>query len=210
MCFYKNRFKFMKNQKSTLFVASFMFFGLFACNTEQASEQTSTIENATSVPAPVDSNLNIPPLSAIPESSSLPTATIPPPTGLNPGGQLTSSSAPLNPNFNPAGPKTPTNAPLNTASATKSSVRLNPAHGQPGHDCAIAVGAPLKGSVAKVAAPAPVQATAPNFSVASVPDAAPVQATAPNFGVPNAKVNPAHGQPGHDCAVAVGAPLPVK
>jgi hypothetical protein len=107
-------------------------------------------------------------------------------------------------------------APLNTGSspvaATKSSVRLNPAHGQPGHDCAIAVGAPLKGSVAKVSAPvpAPVQATAPNFSVASAPVAAPVQATAPNFGVPNVKVNPAHGQPGHDCAIAVGAPLPVK
>ena len=45
---------------------------------------------------------------------------------------------------------------------------------------------------------------------ATAPTAAPVQATAPNFGVPNVKVNPAHGQPGHDCAIAVGAPLPVK
>jgi hypothetical protein len=59
-------------------------------------------------------------------------------------------------------------------------------------------------------APAPIQATAPNFSVSSAPVAAPVQATTPNFGVPNPKVNPAHGQPGHDCAIAVGAPLPVK
>ncbi len=199
----------MKNQKSTLLAASFMFFGLLACNSENASEQTTVIENT--APAPTENSLDVPPLSSIPEIGvSQPTATIPPPSALISAGQFANSGLPLN-----------TSAPLNTnastvantAANTKSSVRLNPAHGQPGHDCAIAVGAPLKGSVAKVAAPAPipVQATAPNFSVASAPAAAPVQATAPNFGVnPNVKVNPAHGQPGHDCAIAVGAPLPVK
>lgn len=200
----------MKNQKSILLAASFMFFALLACNSDDTSEQTTVIENTAS--SPTENSLDVPPLSSIPEIGvSQPTATIPPPSGLNPAGQFANSSAPLN-----TSTSLNSTAPVNTSSsavaATKSSVRLNPAHGQPGHDCAIAVGAPLKGSVAKVAAPAPapVQATAPNFSVASVPAAAPVQATAPNFGVPNVKVNPAHGQPGHDCAVAVGAPLPVK
>ena len=206
----------MKNQKSTLLAASFMFFGLLACNSENASEQIAVIENA--APSSVENNLDMPPLSAIPEiSASQPTVTIQPPSGLNPAGQFANSSAPLN-SSTPLNLSAPlkSSAPLNTSSsplaATKSSVRLNPAHGQPGHDCAIAVGAPLKGSVAKVAAPAPapIQATAPNFSVSSAPVAAPVQATTPNFGVPNPKVNPAHGQPGHDCAIAVGAPLPVK
>ena len=27
---------------------------------------------------------------------------------------------------------------------------------------------------------------------------------------PNVKINPAHGQPGHDCSVGVGERLPVK
>ena len=82
---------------------------------------------------------------------------------------------------------------------TAASAGLNPPHGEPGHDCAIAVGAPLDGSAAQPqAAPAPTAAqpaAQPNFSGAA--------ATA-------AGLNPPHGQPGHDCAVAVGAPLPAK
>ena len=79
------------------------------------------------------------------------------------------------------------------------SAGLNPPHGQPGHDCAIAVGAPLDGSGGQPQAP-----QAPNA----------VQPVAqPNFqsgGAPANGLNPPHGQPGHDCAVAVGAPLPAK
>ena len=75
---------------------------------------------------------------------------------------------------------------------------MNPPHGQPGHDCAIAVGAPLnsKGKTApQTAAP---QTTSPmGAPTLSVP---PVTNTAPGL-------NPPHGQPGHDCAIAVGAPL---
>jgi hypothetical protein len=193
----------MKNQKITFLAASFIFLGLLACNSDKASEQTTLIENTASATA--ENSLDVPPLSSIPESGvSQPITTIPAPSGLNSAGQFANSSVPLNTSL-------PLNASSRTVAATKNSVRLNPAHGQPGHDCAIAVGAPLKGSVAAVPAPAPVQATAPNFSVEPKSVAAPVQATAPNFGVnPNAKVNPAHGQPGHDCAVAVGALLPVK
>lgn len=73
---------------------------------------------------------------------------------------------------------------------------LNPPHGQPGHDCAIAVGAPLNGSPASKAAP--VSAPAINFS-------APTPSPAATSG--GQRLNPPHGQPGHDCAVQVGAPL---
>ncbi len=78
------------------------------------------------------------------------------------------------------------------------SAGLNPAHGQPGHDCAIPVGAPLDGSGS--------QNQVTTLPTISQPIAQPsVQpATAANG------LNPAHGQPGHDCAVAVGAPLPAK
>lgn len=197
----------MKNQKSTLIAASFMFFGLLACNSDKTAEQTTVIENT--APAPAANSLDVPPLSSIPEIGvSQPTATIPPPSALNTAGQFANSGLPLNTNapLNTSGPRN-----TNTAVNTKSSVRLNPAHGQPGHDCAVAVGAPLKNSVASTPAPAAAKVAATSIPVETKTVAAPVQATAPNFSVnPNAKVNPAHGQPGHDCAVAVGAPLPVK
>ncbi len=75
---------------------------------------------------------------------------------------------------------------------------LNPPHGQPGHDCAIAVGAPLDGSGA--------QNQPPSLPTINQP------IVQPNFqsGTAAKGLNPPHGQPGHDCAVAVGAPLPVK
>lgn len=77
----------------------------------------------------------------------------------------------------------------------KSGQKVNPPHGQPGHDCAVAVGAPLtqKSNVQKV--------VAPTTTITSTP---PVAAPKPSNGQ---KINPPHGQPGHDCAVAVGAPL---
>ena len=76
---------------------------------------------------------------------------------------------------------------------------LNPAHGQPGHRCDIAVGAPLNSASAKTnstistntaATPATVQPTI----TANAPKTAP-------------GMNPAHGQPGHRCDISVGAPL---
>lgn len=78
---------------------------------------------------------------------------------------------------------------------------LNPAHGQPGHRCEIPVGAPLNSAPA--AAQPQVQTVASSPQAITVPASAPT--TAPTD--PNAKLNPAHGQPGHDCAIPVGAPL---
>lgn len=81
---------------------------------------------------------------------------------------------------------------VNTAS---SKPLINPAHGMPGHDCAVSVGAllPQKGNAQ------------PNLK-----NTTPVQIEAQNLPAETKKaikLNPAHGQPGHSCEVAVGAPL---
>lgn len=69
---------------------------------------------------------------------------------------------------------------------------LNPPHGQPGHDCSIAVGAPLKGSSSQALPVSPVMSS-------------------PAPAVPNpgstVRLNPPHGQPGHNCEIPVGQPL---
>lgn len=88
---------------------------------------------------------------------------------------------------------------------TTSTAGLNPAHGQPGHRCDIAVGAPLDSkstttvqnpppAPTTVTKPVPVTTTTTNTNTATVP----------------AGINPAHGQPGHRCDIAVGAPLNSK
>jgi hypothetical protein len=84
---------------------------------------------------------------------------------------------------------------------------MNPPHGQPNHRCDIAVGAPLnspKGATptAPPTAP-PVQQPVPQgqATVMPVDMASGTTATKPGM-------NPPHGQPGHKCEIAVGAPLP--
>lgn len=111
--------------------------------------------------------------------------------------------APLN---SPPGKPSTTN---NTTSAiplpTSGNSKLNPAHGQPGHRCDIAVGAPLNSPAGK-----PTTTANPAPSLVSN-----VKTTADSLAIWNslatdstgAKLNPAHGQPGHDCSIAVGKPL---
>ncbi|MBD1397581.1 hypothetical protein H9Q13_10420 [Pontibacter sp. JH31] len=86
-----------------------------------------------------------------------------------------------------------TNAPASMNAATAApagDVALNPAHGEPGHNCAIPVGAPLNSTPQpKLTTPPPVFQPQATGSVAE-------------------GTNPPHGQPGHDCAIPVGAPLP--
>lgn len=84
---------------------------------------------------------------------------------------------------------------------------LNPAHGQPYHQCEIAVGAPLNG--APQLNPAP-QAVVPKLNSANTsintnpvaPSPFPAKATGSK-----PALNPAHGQPHHRCDIEVGAPL---
>ena len=82
---------------------------------------------------------------------------------------------------------------------------MNPPHGQPGHRCDIAVGAPLNSAPA-ITAPtttAPTPVTTPiNISSDKLTQPA-TTAVAPGM-------NPPHGQPGHRCDIAVGAPLNSK
>lgn len=106
-----------------------------------------------------------------------------------------------------AGLPSPTNI-QSTDSNKTSQVKLNPAHGLPGHRCDLEVGAilpetPMQGNS--------IQTTIPGTStqpIAITPaQKAPVQTIVPSKG---AGLNPAHGQPGHRCDIAVGAPLNSK
>ena len=110
-----------------------------------------------------------------------------------------------------------TTQPATTAAKTVTAKGMNPPHGETGHRCDISVGAPLNS--------APNTATKPasaNSSVNSTSVVAPTQNTSIVPALQNTtittpakpataftgKINPAHGQPGHDCKVAVGQPLP--
>ncbi len=90
-----------------------------------------------------------------------------------------------------------------TAPVTSSAaVGMNPAHGEPGHRCDIAVGAPLNSPPGKKDPATPAVSAQP----VTAPAAAPAQTSTAK--VPTAPgMNPPHGEPGHDCAIAVGAPL---
>ena len=83
--------------------------------------------------------------------------------------------------------------------------KVNPAHGQPGHRCDIAVGAPLP-----AAASAPVLNTKP-VSTPVINPPAPATTVVQPQPQPAATVasgiNPAHGQPGHRCDIPVGESL---
>jgi hypothetical protein len=82
-------------------------------------------------------------------------------------------------------------------------VTLNPAHGQPGHRCDVTVGAPLNAPAATNSAPSTVTSNS-----AKAPANVPKTAASPNTAA--GTLNPNHGEPGHRCDIAVGAPLNSK
>ncbi len=92
-----------------------------------------------------------------------------------------------------------TNSPIIIDSESQSSSALNPAHGEPGHRCEIAVGAPLNSE----------PTNQPNMPTEIHPELISPQPFAPTTEkVQVAKgMNPPHGEPGHVCEIAVGAPL---
>lgn len=93
---------------------------------------------------------------------------------------------------------------------------MNPPHGQPGHRCDISVGAPLNSPVAKPASK--TTGVVPPATITSIPNT--TTTTSGNTSTPailNSEttatapgMNPPHGQEGHVCSIAVGAPLPTK
>jgi hypothetical protein len=115
---------------------------------------------------------------------------------------------PLQPNLNnQAGFAPPSNAEnASLPAANKTGVALNPPHGQPGHRCDIAEGAPLNGSASKPNSPEINVKPAASTPAVSSPAVTP-SPTLPAGNSAGPKLNPAHGQPGHDCKIAVGAPL---
>lgn len=153
-----------------------------SCSNDNEAEQSS-IDNGTETSAPMSNTVT-------PEQSALT------PVPVSGNQSEVSNNAPAPTNAATSAP-TPTSAPAPAApTAAKGDVKLNPAHGQPGHDCAIPVGAPLNSKPATGAQPKP--------NVTVTPAAKPTTAPANGSG----KINPPHGQPGHDCAVPVGSPLP--
>lgn len=101
-------------------------------------------------------------------------------------------------------PQTQTTVNQNNATTSPVAVAkgMNPAHGQPGHRCDIAVGAPLN---------SPVATLKNNSVVPQQNNTAAATATSPNPTAPTPTpegMNPPHGQDKHRCDIAVGAPLP--
>ncbi|RLJ73849.1 hypothetical protein [Pedobacter alluvionis] len=83
------------------------------------------------------------------------------------------------------------------AQQTKSNLIFNPPHGEAGHTCTLAVGAPLN----------PTASVQPQRNTNPKPAAASAIAAVNTSGK---KLNPKHGEPGHRCDIAVGAPLDSK
>jgi len=88
-------------------------------------------------------------------------------------------------------------APSQDASGT---VALNPEHGMPGHRCEIPVGAPLNSPAALEPQVSVQQSTqqpaGPRIEQQVIPNTS-----------KTVRLNPAHGEPGHDCNIPVGEPL---
>ncbi|MGU3374305.1 hypothetical protein [Chryseobacterium sp. M5A1_1a] len=91
---------------------------------------------------------------------------------------------------------------------------MNPAHGQPGHRCDIAVGQPLSGQPA--ATPVAQNTSTGNSNTIQIdPNSmSPGKVTIDNNSGKQIKtapgMNPPHGQPGHRCDIPVGQPLSSK
>jgi hypothetical protein len=84
---------------------------------------------------------------------------------------------------------------------------MNPPHGQPGHRCDIAVGAPLNSPKAKPGTATTQQVTPTATTTQSTSTPAILNPNTPQT-VTAPGMNPPHGQEGHQCGIAVGAPLP--
>ena len=96
-----------------------------------------------------------------------------------------------------------------TTTQVQTTAGLNPPHGQPGHRCEIPVGAPLDSKPAQKTQPQTTQV------VTTKPAEQPVMKINSNSGSTTITgtstppgMNPPHGQEGHRCDIAVGAPLP--
>ncbi|OOV19721.1 hypothetical protein [Flavobacterium sp. LM4] len=130
-------------------------------------------------------------------------------------GQTVTTQSAQTVQVNPGQPKVVTTTAV--AQPVKVAKGMNPSHGQPGHRCDIPVGAPLNSPVTKPAtttttAAAPQSGTVEkSFTVTPPANNAVPALLSTETAKPVATkegTNPVHGQPGHRCDIAVGAPLP--
>lgn len=91
------------------------------------------------------------------------------------------------------------NASLPQQNSNSNAVGMNPPHGQAGHRCDIAVGAPLNSQ--------PNKSMSNPTSTSSVSNSPGIVKTNAAAVVTKPGMNPPHGQAGHRCDIAVGAPL---
>ena len=99
-----------------------------------------------------------------------------------------------------------------TAPLSGTAPGMNPEHGKPGHRCDIAVGAPLNSSPTNNTNSQTITPQNTTNTVTPInvnPPTLPLPSTAANT-VTAPGMNPQHGQPGHRCDIAVGAPLNSK
>lgn len=90
---------------------------------------------------------------------------------------------------------TNTTSTISSSGPIKVAKGMNPPHGQPNHRCDIAVGAPLSSKV--VQPPAAIKTS----------EVQPTESKMMETSQSDVKLNPKHGDPGHRCDIAVGAPL---
>ena len=145
------------------------------------------------------------------------TETTPMETTVAPATESVASDNAMNSGMPDAG-QAPASVPVTTPASAASGKKLNPPHGEPGHICEIPVGEPLPDNNApggvKVQTPPPANLQDPNAGKPSSPapvsimnQSAPVAQPAAAPGKTAPGMNPPHGEPGHDCAIPVGAPL---
>ncbi|STD10702.1 Uncharacterised protein [Chryseobacterium carnipullorum] len=91
----------------------------------------------------------------------------------------------------------------NNGKQVKTAPGMNPPHGQPGHRCDIPVGQPLNSKPA----PAPVSLRYPCTTTCSKCTKRSRSGNRTSSNGSKTQLNPAHGEPWHNCALKVGDPL---
>ena len=111
-------------------------------------------------------------------------------------------STSISPAATPGMTNSPTQSPsLLQQNSNQNTSGMNPPHGQAGHRCDIAVGAPLNSPPNKSIPNSTVKNSVSNSSAPVI-----VKSNAAAV-VTKPGMNPPHGQTGHRCDIAVGAPL---
>lgn len=183
----------------------FIILSIAACNQNSHADIDTSLLNISAPQniSPTDSSAVIAPLNALPTAANDGALlALNPPHGQPGHDCAVPVGQPLNGKTNTVAPPVTSQSGAQITPATKNngSVVINPPHGQPGHDCSIPVGQPLNGKSNTPSSQPAAPTTSPVVNAA--PQILPVTS-----GDNSVALNPAHGLPGHDCAIPVGQPL---